>query len=315
MQFIGLKAIQISKLRLPGDFGIILDQPRIEERANSIEKLGMIHEPLVRHSDLKLICGRDRVAAHIKLGRGDVMCKLIDCTDEEALELEQIENTERRHDPTEQKERRFALLRLYEEEARLAPPPANDNNKPKPGRKKTPVGHARVRYAKEKGIKPESVKKAEQRENKRKREKETAPPSVKTFGLDVDEAELKRLEQVQTFIDLALSNMTAAQGALTRIETNQLPFPPGRLQRIKTELHGMSQILKGARPASVCPHCKGVEGLQEKCTCCQALGFVTESQMHAIPAELLDEDNLMVQDGGKFKSIDDFIDAPDWMTP
>lgn len=102
MRILKLKEIRISKIVMPGAFAQLKSgDHEVALRARSIARVGMIHEPLVRFEDMRLVSGLYRVAAHIALGRKKILVKLVDCTDEELAEIYWAENADRRHDPGE----------------------------------------------------------------------------------------------------------------------------------------------------------------------------------------------------------------------
>lgn len=301
MQVIGVRSVPVSKLCLDGSFGTRMKAPRIADRAKSIEDFELLYEPLVRESDYRVIDGRDRIAACMQLDRSHVAVKLLECTDEECEVLERITTIERRHDPAEQATALKELIDRYQDRLDSATP-----EPPKAGRPKSSRAKAREKVAAEVGIKPDTLRKREER--RKKAAIAAAPdllapePPIRVLGMDLEEGWLKQVGEVQDRIDDAASLLSRAQAVLTALMGTALPVPSS-LQRIKEELHSCAAALRGARPESLCPHCKGLAGVQEICLCCGAIGYVTSSQTGQIPKELWDEDDPVVTIGGRLTKV------------
>lgn len=320
---VGLREIDIAEISNPEAFNDRLQEPRIIQRAGSIKDFGMLQEPIVRKSDGRLLTGRDRVAAHVVLGLKSVKVKLVECTDPEAKRIELIENFERRHDADEQARLRKLMLDTYEAEERKKP-----IKHAKPGRPfgtKTPRGKARERLAREKGINPESVRRAEHRQKAKERkavitevaETGKAPmppahkdPTINVLGMQLAPEFLAQTEAIQTYITDALAKIRGGRQILTQLRNAELPFSPGLMQRLIDDVEELEGGVKGAKPAAVCPYCKTLSGVQEACNGCATMGWVTAAQLASTPKVLLVEgDGASVQYEGNITLVSDLIDT------
>jgi ParB-like chromosome segregation protein Spo0J len=315
MRTIGLKEVAIADLTLPHDFALLLDDPGVATKAESIESLGLIHEPLVLQRDMRVLAGRERIAAHMRLGRTTVMVKLVDCNELEAIEIEFQENIVRRHDPDEQQ--RLIMERL--EEIEKAKEHEVDRTG-RPGRPKTPRGMAREKVAAEVGVNPESIRQREYRQRKKAgkvtpKVAKPAPakdapkePPVKTIGLELDAAFNAQVEATQVMLRDAANKLRTASAKLTQLRNAELTFPVGRLDRIRDQLRSVTAAVEGAYPTSLCPYCKGIEGIQQLCGACLGAGFITKDQEQSVPAELWREDLPVVLVQGTMRPLTDYLD-------
>lgn len=301
------KVIPLSTIRLPGDFGKRLDATHVAERAKSILEHGLLHEPIVRRvgKQWEVIAGLDRVAAHFVAEKDIIAVKVIECTDEEAVRIRQEENIQRRHS-TEERDRlireRLSVV-VVEEEAKPAERPKGR------GAVKKPKTKARERVAAELGLSPETIRKKEW-EDEQAATAANLPlePPVRSLGMSLSEKFKEQVGKAQGYIDAAEAFLRQAQGKLTAMAKDAgVIFPTARLQRLRDELHTQAAAIRGARPCSLCPWCKGLDNVQEHCAACQGTGFITKSQENAVPKELLDEETPSVMVDGKLRSVDEFI--------
>lgn len=306
MNPVGLREIPLSAIRLPGDFKKRLEAPHVAERAKSITADGLIHRPLVRRvgKQWEVICGLDRVAAHFVAGKEAVDVEIRECTDEEAHRLRRVENVQRRHDPTEQSRLALELLEKFtEEEATL-----EEAMPQKP--KSSARGRARKRVASELGISAETVRKKEWEEATRDK-----PPEIRLHALGMTlSAEFKtKVAKAAEYLDAAELDLKRAQAKLTAMANDLgITFPKPRLERLREEIHAQATHVRGLKPVSLCPWCKGLNALQEHCSACFGSGFITKNQAKAIPPELLDEAAPMVMSEGKAVSVYDFVPQPEY---
>lgn len=322
MRKLGRHEIEIATISNPEDFMPRVDEPRIASRAASIVDVGLLHEPWVRASDRKLIAGRDRMAAHVKLGRATVLVELVECNDEEASLVELEENFARRHDKEEQA--RLQIERVAKYAAYFASKP---KEKPKEKRKhgqrgKSAIGLARDKVAGELDVKPETLRKREIRHRQRNLEKTkkavdagnldaAAPkPTIKLLGMPVGDDFTKKVAAVGVYIDGAISKARGAKLTIGSLRSAELPVNDGLMQRLWDDLHDMEAALKAARPSSLCPFCKGLAGVQESCGGCVTTGYITEGQNHGVPAELWAEGHgATVMWQGKQALVSDLIET------
>lgn len=315
----GIGEIEIAKLRLPPDFRQRLKSPNVINLGESMDAVGQLHEPLVRATDHLLISGGDRVASHVVRGHEKVLVKFVECTDEEAELASLDENLKRRMDPernARELERRLALRSAMEARALQAakkngaPPPAQTAT----GRAQKPEVAARDKEAKARGVKPESVRKQQQRARKRTQKRqvvevareaqaenkpapEVPEPPINDIGFELSVEFLQQAADVKALVERAAGFATSAMGQLTQIATKQLPFPQAKLQRLREDAQDLAAALRGMVPASLCPYCKGQPEYQPNCTACVGHGYITKSQMDRVPEAAWAVDVVMV--GGK----------------
>src|SRR5689334_9424094 len=96
MKVLSTSEIAIKTLHLPGDWRKLAAAPEVEGRAARIDD----DLPVVRASDKRLLTGKTEVAARQRLGQGEVLVKLVECTDAEAKAMELADASERRADVT-----------------------------------------------------------------------------------------------------------------------------------------------------------------------------------------------------------------------
>lgn len=165
-------------------------------------------------------------------------------------------------------------------------------NKP-PGKRGAPKKAstvAREEQAAKEGITPDAIRKRERRHGK--------PQSLTAFkdmGFQLADEFKAQVAKAQGYLDECASLLQQAAAKLTLMSKDQEAlFPKQRLQRLHTEITGASGMVRGARPISLCPWCKGQERVQDECTACHATGYITRSQEATVPEELLDPDVVQI---------------------
>ncbi len=304
MEVLGIKTVPLGRISLPGDFGKRLKEGRVLALAKSIAERGMLHEPLIRKADMRLVVGGDRVAAHFVRGWKVITVKLVDCTDLELEILQREENLRRRHDTAEQSRLHQELIPLYEKE--LFEKAVDDESvlRSANGRRRTVQSLAIEKVAKQTGIKPASLKR------KVKRNKEKLSPSpipIRTFGLVLAPSFIEEVRKTYELVNEATIQLETAQKALTKLQSSGLPYPSTLLKRLHQEIHEVAVQVRGSRPDSLCPYCRGIDSLQPQCGYCFSFGFITAIQAKQVPKELLDEDKPMVMVKGILRPMSDFV--------
>lgn len=305
MKVIGFKTIPLTTIVLPGDFRSRLELDHVREKSKSIEQVGLLHEPIVRKADMRLLAGEDRVAAMYLLctERGDeprCLVKLVECTDEEAQDVRDHENVYRRHDLAEQ---RATLARIVERKAEQiaianAPKCANPKHEGM-GRPKLPTTIAREQVAKALNTSPRAIEAAihrfeqQQMATRPVHERPKPVPTIKTLGIELGQEWLDEVTTIQAHLTACANRLRSAQVDLTAVRDmhggTQPAYPQARLNRLYELIHAAAFEVRAAIPESLCPFCKGLSGIQEECAACVTLGFVTGQQMAQVPAELLVE--------------------------
>lgn len=92
------------------------------------------------------------------------------------------------------------------------------------------------------------------------------------------------------YLTKAAQLIAQAQGYLTRIESEVLPYDPAVLQRLQQAAKHAAGAIRQATPAMVCPWCKdpsGEAGRREHCTGCMQAGYLRQEQVGGVPASLM----------------------------
>lgn len=323
MNVIGLREIEIDKLLLPGDWPKILNDPSVERRAKSIESVGLIHEPVVRAHDLKLGPGRRRVAAHVRMGKKTVLCKVIEATDWELDLMVLAENAEREHSPSKQAEAINKLVDLLAREKAEADPELRKGGQ---GRTKSAKGLAREEVAAHLGVKPASIAQREYRDraraakpSQRRAESlpepdaaspaEPPPPPIVAPWVELDDVFVRDVARVQKAVDEVDKALLSGLSMLTRIKNAGLPCHADRIDKIHEELAMLGADVRGLRPTTLCPWCKGIDVIQVKCSPCRGSGYITKAQELNVPPELMAVVEPLVVYLGEKKPMAEFFDA------
>lgn len=326
----GVSAIKVATLKYDAaDIKRRQKEAHVVELAKSIASLGgkPLNPLIIQKKTRGLLAGRDRLAALLINGASMVDCRQVDADAPEAARIERHENLHRRPIDRDKliAEEIAATTKTIETEKAAAPKPESANKPdklsgkpakeaPKPvGRQKTAKGEAREQLAKKLGTSPEAVRKAEARDAKKTEAKATtaAPKKssslpnlgVKTFGLKVSEEYERSIETIVRGIDGITRQLTAAQGAVTKLELAIVvgDIEAGALPRLKQLLHVAGALARGLTPAMICPYCKdldGKAGRRSDCEGCDERGYLSEGKAQGIPPELLIEgEHAMVSDG------------------
>lgn len=318
MRVLSLSDVAIARVNLPGDLRQRMNDESVVAMAESMNVAGLIQEPCVRKSDMRIIAGRDRFAAALRLGWTNIRVKLVECSDEEADLWELEENVVRRNVVGETRDK-LVIKAVAARERALKRVAAEAEAKRGPGRPETAKGRARKEVAERLGIKPESVRQAEIRARKRAEKSAAyqntipapqhrpadtqdptppAAPELDDFGVMLD-AEFsgllvisqQEMDKARATVDRARA-ILAKGGELTGIQAR-------RWRRASEALDEARELVKGLRPISLCPYCKGQTELVEGCAYCEGTAIRCRAQREdKLPAELLQRDPLMVMVNG-----------------
>jgi len=308
MPIVGTKTIKLSKIVLPGDFKARLTAPHVADLAASVQTHGLMHPPTVEAGTMRLLAGHDRVAALMAAGVKSVTVNLAEGDERELERLSIAENLHRRRDDEVALRRRYLgeIEREIVAETLQASETVDDTSRNygdsvpliRPGRPKTPKGAARERVARETGVTPAALKKADQRAAKAAEPEEPAappPPPIRTLGVELPDAMAADVAGVQRHLDAIDQYLRRSQGELTALgKEHGGAIAHARLQRLQREVHSAASLVRGSRPDTVCAYCKLEPTLQDVCNGCGGLGYLTADQVEHVPRELLDEDAMLV---------------------
>lgn len=317
MELIGFREMEIANLVIDGDFRMRIDSVRVQERAKSMARIGQIHEPIVRMPQMRLLTGRDRAAAHVVLGHSKMTCKLVSCTDQEALEIELAENAHRRHDTEEQRRSMQRIFQLYTDQEIATPALPNSR-----GRRKAVKKKALLRLASERGIKPESLRRnlIRGRNLERKRDEkagfiqgasEVVCP-IELIGMEVTPDFMRDIKIIIGQTRELLATLHKAQVILTNLASAQggkLPLQRMRFQRLYDEIKACGAAARGIIPISLCPWCKGLDGIQENCNGCVQTGWISRDQMDQVPRDLWNTGSqAYIAHAGRYRKLNEVLD-------
>lgn len=290
MNWLPAMQVAVKKLVLPGDISARQREPRVVELAESIrERTGKrpIHLPTVEYPSMKLLAGRDRIAACLLNGDRKVWVQPVSqLTDVERRDIERDENIHRRVDNRDELIRQRVLERELEIEAKRAE--GGEPEERKPGRPKTAKGEARELVAREMGTTPDAIRvaedRAEEEEIANKYSLTPLPCPVETYGLPlVSDVEAELLRTVQAAMEQADGLLRRAQGALSPIADL---MPRLRLHDLAQAIHKVAFDVRQAIPTAVCPFCKRLEHFTPGCQGCGTSGFVGADALGSVADEL-----------------------------
>lgn len=136
---------------------------------------------------------------------------------------------------------------------------------------------------------------------------EPKEPPVKTLGRTIPPDVLARIELEQGMVDEMSGLLAQLARLITAYEKQTLvpgkPEKEHRQTRFRDPLEMLAYAIRKSRPASVCPWCKCVEDVQEKCLACYGAGFVSEAKIDKTacvpPVYLVEGDDAIISVKGK----------------
>jgi hypothetical protein len=142
-------------------------------------------------------------------------------------------------------------------------------------------------------------------------EKQEAPtppaPFVRTLGLDVPAETMARIEKEQGLIDKMSKQLAELKRTYSDYEkltgVEQFGTRGHLSSSFRTAINELN-VLRGRRPACICPHCKLLPELQPTCACCRACGFIGETELGRVEKCLLAEgDDAGVWVKGQWRTL------------
>jgi hypothetical protein len=143
---------------------------------------------------------------------------------------------------------------------------------------------------------------------KQKQEAHDSPaPFVRTLGLEVPPEIMARIEKEQGLIDKMSKQLAELKRTYSEYEkltgVEQFGTRGHLSSSFRTAINELN-VLRGRRPASICPHCKLLPELQPTCACCRASGFIGETELGRVEKCLLAEgDDAGVWAQGKWRTL------------
>lgn len=272
--------IEIASLVCSDDFERRLGEKHVAELAESIRDIGLINRPWVRASDMKVICGEDRIAAHCMLNCDFVEARVVECTDEEFDKVRMAENRYRRS-PEQVKELVEAIEAKLEEQEEAVSLGVEVEEERRPGRPKTIHGTAVEEAAKQLGTTPNAVRK----KLARAVEADKNAPPFETWGREAPEKIVKDARRAYEALTNAYSKITSAMAIITDMQKANV-LSDSVANDIWQNLHSAAEFAKSMRPEALCPWCKGDKKFAKKCGFCLATGSVNAYKANQAPANL-----------------------------
>jgi hypothetical protein len=312
VKWLGYVRKSVKSLHLPGEIGKRQKQQHVIDLAADIRELGEepINAPVFDKAG-QIIAGRDRMAALLLNKAKRCWIRVADATEQERSDLEVSENLYRRVDNRQEMIAR-RVRRVVEQIAATR----------KDKRTNVPLGTARQiksqalkKVAREAGITPAAVRKAEQRERAKDKGEiagsspaltgdgergesgklspaSLAPPAppcpVDAFGVETSPAFRSRMSEIQGVLEMINRHLINAQTELVKLKA--MEFPGALWQRLKADIHSAAYNVRAAKPALVCLYCRDPDGtalLRDHCNGCSKLGYLTEEQRAMVPRELV----------------------------
>lgn len=179
MKFLGVQRVPIADLVKPADWAERLKAQRVAERCASIKLTGgrPIHLPIVEASTMRILVGRDRLAALQLGGETNADVEIWSGSPAEAAYLEAAENLQRRRTDNLDELRVRAVearAKMIEEgNAQFQETPSRNA-----GRPKEPRAEARRELAAGEGVTERAYKQSEQRVREAEQEASGGPPQA-----------------------------------------------------------------------------------------------------------------------------------------
>jgi hypothetical protein len=111
---------------------------------------------------------------------------------------------------------------------------------------------------------------------------------------------------VREDLDRVIGKIQTAKAFLTAMLNVKAPMPQ-RVQHFHDDLTNVGSALRGMRPDSLCPYCRGLNKVKDECSGCETLGYITEAQTEGVPPELAEGNVVLYRT--KYVPAGDFIVA------
>jgi hypothetical protein len=115
------------------------------------------------------------------------------------------------------------------------------------------------------------------------------------LGVEVSESFRRMLGNIAGILKTAQYAVSAVRGQITKLAGNY-PHPAPIVGRLLNNLNETHDALKALEPVGICPWCKNVAGLRERCTACFSSGWLPASKQAIVP-KLLQQTDVTMADG------------------
>jgi ParB-like chromosome segregation protein Spo0J len=304
-----LKMLRIDRLKLPGDFPKRVEAEKGRDRARSIGEHGLIRPAMVRQGTQEVIIGVDDIAALAGLGKEDVRCEIVECTDDEVkiLRLEDALQS-KHHTADERHSMKGELLILMEKQEKRRLVEERIRDPEGDGRHYSKLRAARAskeRLAEKMGISMAAIHKAQARARKRlkAREEIEVPVPVKRFGMELTEAFEDRLVAARKGTQRLAGHIATCHRVLGEMRKAKLDLPAKQMERFEAMMDEAGNYIRNWTPIGLCPYCKGIPKLCPACPSCGGSAMYFKVQENGVLPELLNAKDPVVYVDGEFRPV------------
>lgn len=257
-----IREVALSKIRYPGNWEKIKEDPVVAVLVASIAENGLI-VPIVLNPDLSFVAGRKRTAAFEKLNWPKIPAIVRDYPTDTSNRPKKAELAENLHRHHMDKAERDAGLAAY---AKLL--------KGSGWGKKTTEKVAKAAKVSKRTVE-RAVENAEKTD-----EAPSLPADFNTFGLTLEADEIEYVNNT-----IATYKETVATLKLAARRLGVLAMEPAKIQRLSRELRAIINDIEV--PIALCPSCKMFGDVLKDCTVCFSVGLAGKSALARASTELL----------------------------
>jgi hypothetical protein len=294
-----------------------IDRILVHEPTNDQSPPGRIiwRTPLVRliqgaayRHQAELIVGKHEISNRLHSGRATAVCRVVAMTDQEfnfCRHADLLAPVDFVPDTAD------AALDILEWLNTQLEPYATELKANRVGRPPLPKPTLRNLLGLQRGTARGALAQAALR-RKNAKENGTARPKLaselETFGLELEEDTVANISSIQSTLYHASGSVSSLKKTLLALRL--LPFPGETHGQIMGTVRELERLLDGARPASLCTRCKGIERIQERCDRCKGFGWTSVAQNKTEEPRLLDTVEPVVMYGGMIKPMHEFLYDP-----
>jgi hypothetical protein len=271
MKFLDVRSVALHEIQY--DEPLRTSEPRVHDLARSLKVHGLIQFPVVDSTTMRVVSGRDRIAAHLINNEAMVEVRMVDGTAEELEALEVAENLERRHDDRNALRARYVAI-LERAIAAKGIHVDESTTIAQRGRPKTAHTKAVEAVAELEGVKPAMVRRSEAKvKAAAEPPKAPAPPEPR--------AEDRAVAEYNEAIVASVAAIGAAARTLAVLAAHDW-LPSARAKRTRDELKLLAKVLDSETLVGECPCCPE-RGVLPRCGVCNGTHYVTEFQLAGAP--------------------------------
>ena len=269
MKFLDVRSVRLADIKY--DEPLRTAQPRVHDLARSIKAHGLIQFPVVDAATMRVISGRDRLAAQLLNNAHAVEVRMVEGTTDELEALEVAENLERRHDDQHALRARYVAImeRAISDKMSHETPVATTQGRPRAVHSQAVEVVAQLA-----GVKPGTIRQSEARA--RAAEAPVVEPVAAPASKEV--AEVAEYNEALLEASRAIS---LASRTLSGLASHPW-LPTARAQRTRDEMKLLAKVLESEVLVGECPACEE-RGQVPRCGVCNGTHYVTEFQKLGAP--------------------------------